>query len=56
MNLFFLLIALLQIIPVFNVGPIMGDLGPVIIVTMISLIKEITDELQRKRKDDVVNR
>ena len=33
----------------------MGDLGPVILVTTISLIKEIVDELSRKWKDDVIN-
>ena len=36
----------------FKVGLLVTYIGPIIVVTSLSLIKEIWDEIKRKAKDD----
>lgn len=54
-NLYFLLIALSQFFPPFKVGLLVTYIGPVILLTGLSFIKELWDEIKRSRKDKVLN-
>ena len=51
-NLYFLIIAMTQFIDMFKVGLLVTYIGPIIVVTSLSLMKEIWDEIKRKKKDD----
>ena len=50
-NFYFLLIALVQIYEPFRVGFLVTYVGPIIIVTGLSLIKELWDEYKKSVKD-----
>lgn len=55
-NLFFLLIALSQIIPALRVGFLISFVMPLVVVLAITMIKEFYDDLARYRKDTQINR
>eukprot|EP00792_Barthelona_sp_PAP020_P009282 TRINITY_DN3285_c0_g1_i3.p1 TRINITY_DN3285_c0_g1~~TRINITY_DN3285_c0_g1_i3.p1 ORF type:complete len:1044 (+),score=271.26 TRINITY_DN3285_c0_g1_i3:105-3236(+) len=54
-NLYFLLLALSQFVPVLQVGFLTTYLAPLILILMISLSKEAYDDIQRYRRDNVEN-
>lgn len=54
-NLYFLILALLQIYPPFKIGFLITYVGPIVVVMTLSLIKEIWDDLKRKMKDRMMN-
>ena len=55
-NFYFLFVTLIQIYKPFRVGFIIADVGPLIVITTLSLLKEIWDEIKRKRKDKDINK
>lgn len=55
-NLYFLIIALLQLYEPFRVGFMIAYFGPLVIVLGLSLLKEIWDEFKIYFKDQEVNR
>ena len=55
-NFYFLFVTLLQIYKPFRVGFIIADVGPLIVITSLSLLKEIWDEVKRKKKDKEINK
>jgi len=54
-NLFFLLIALSQIIPALRVGFLISFVAPLVFVLAVTMIKEFFDDAARKTKDAEVN-
>ena len=54
-NLFFLLIALSQIVPALRVGFLISFVAPLVFVLAVTMIKEFYDDLARKTKDAEVN-
>lgn len=54
-NFYFLAIAMSQFIPIFKVGLLITYFFPIIIITGISLIKEIYDEIKKLLKDKQLN-
>ncbi|EUD74459.1 phospholipid-translocating ATPase [Plasmodium vinckei petteri] len=55
LNLFYLCVSLLQIIPIFNTGYVFTFVAPLIFIIFISLINEVVDDLKRFVKDLDVN-
>ncbi|SCM26505.1 phospholipid-transporting ATPase, putative [Plasmodium chabaudi chabaudi] len=55
LNLFYLCVSLLQIIPIFNTGYVFTFVAPLIFIIFISLINEVVDDLKRFIKDLDVN-
>ena len=55
-NLFFLAIAISQVIPALRVGYLITYIGPLAFVLTVSLAKSAFDDLMRRRRDDEVNR
>ena len=55
LNLYFLIIALLQLVPALRVGQLSGYFSPVIVILIVSCIKELFDEIRRRKKDREVN-
>ena len=55
-NLFFLMIALSQFIPVLKVGFLFTYIAPLAFVLIVTLAKEAVDDIQRWRKDNEINR
>ncbi|CRH02656.1 phospholipid-transporting ATPase, putative [Plasmodium relictum] len=51
LNLFYLCVSLLQIIPIFNTGYVFTFVAPLIFIILISLINEVVDDLKRFIKD-----
>lgn len=54
-NLYFLCIALLQIIPSIRVGFLITYIGPLVFVLTLSFLKEVMDEIRRMKKDRFIN-
>ena len=54
-NLFFLIIALSQIIPALRVGFLVSFVAPLAFVLSVTMIKEFYDDLYRYRKDFEIN-
>ena len=54
-NLFFLLIALSQIIPALRVGFLISFVAPLVFVLAVTMVKEFYDDLQRYKKDTQIN-
>jgi len=54
-NLFFLLIALSQVIPALRVGFLVSYLLPLAVVLLTTMIKEFYDDLSRRQKDNEIN-
>jgi phospholipid-translocating ATPase len=54
-NLFFLFIAISQLIPALNIGPISTVVTPLLIVLAITIIKESVDDYKRYKRDIEVN-
>jgi hypothetical protein len=55
-NLYFLLVALSQLIPVLQIGFMVTYLGPLVFVVSISLMKEAIDDFHRFQRDREANR
>ena len=55
-NFYFLFAAVIQIYEPFRVGLLITYIGPIIIVTGLSLIREIWDEFKKAQKDALLNR
>ncbi len=55
LNLYFLMIALLQFVPSLRVGFLVTYITPIAIILAVSYAKEFWDEVQRKRKDEAFN-
>ncbi|CRG93538.1 phospholipid-transporting ATPase, putative [Plasmodium gallinaceum] len=51
LNLFYLCVSLLQIIPIFNTGYVFTFVAPLIFIIFISLINEVVDDFKRFIKD-----
>ncbi|ANQ10969.1 Phospholipid-transporting ATPase [Plasmodium coatneyi] len=51
LNLFYLCVSLLQIIPIFNTGYVFTFVAPLIFIIFVSLINEVVDDLKRFIKD-----
>ncbi|SOV16882.1 phospholipid-transporting ATPase, putative [Plasmodium sp. gorilla clade G2] len=51
LNLFYLCVSLLQIIPIFNTGYVFTFVAPLLFIIFISLINEVVDDLKRFIKD-----
>lgn len=54
-NFYFLFVALIQLYEPFRVGLIITYVGPIVIVTGLSLIKEMWDEYKKSQKDTTYN-
>jgi phospholipid-translocating ATPase len=54
-NLFFLLIALSQIIPALRVGFMISFVAPLVFVLSVTMIKEFYDDNSRRKKDNEIN-
>ena len=54
-NLFFLLIALSQIIPALRVGFLISFVAPLAFVLIVTMIKELSDDTARAKKDTEIN-
>lgn len=55
MNMYFLVLALVQLIPVFRIGFLTPHLMPLAIIMFVSCIRELIDEYQRRQKDSAIN-
>ncbi|CXJ22142.1 phospholipid-transporting ATPase, putative [Plasmodium berghei] len=55
LNLFYLCVSLLQVIPIFNTGYVFTFVAPLIFIILISLINEVVDDLKRFIKDLDIN-
>ncbi|EUD69086.1 phospholipid-translocating ATPase [Plasmodium inui San Antonio 1] len=51
LNLFYLCVSLLQVIPIFNTGYVFTFVAPLIFIIFVSLINEVVDDLKRFIKD-----
>ena len=54
-NLFFLLIALSQIVPALRVGFLISFVAPLAFVLIVTMIKELSDDMSRASKDSEIN-
>lgn len=54
-NMFFLLIALSQIVPGLRVGFLISFVGPLVFVLSVTLVKEFLDDHARAKKDSQIN-
>ena len=54
-NLFFLLIALSQVVEALRVGFLISFVAPLAFVLLVTMIKELLDDLARRRKDAEIN-
>jgi len=54
-NMFFLLIALSQIVPGLRVGFLISFVGPLVFVLGVTLVKEFLDDHARAKKDSQIN-
>lgn len=54
-NLFFLVIALSQFVPVLKVGYTFTYIAPLVFVLLITMVKEAVDDLGRWQKDKALN-
>ena len=54
-NFFFLLISLSQFIPALKVGFLFTYVAPLVFVLLITILKELFDDLQRMSKDRELN-
>lgn len=54
-NLYFLLLALSQLIPILQVGLMITYFGPIVIVLGLSMVKELWDHFKTIKKDNQVN-
>ena len=54
-NFYFLMMAVVQIWPPIRVGFLITYIGPIVLVTGLSFIKEIWDEFKVAGKDRVIN-
>ena len=54
-NFYFLMLAVVQIWPPIRVGFLITYIGPIIMVTGLSLIKELWDEIKIAGKDKIIN-
>ena len=55
-NLYFLLVALSQLIPTLRIGYLVTYFGPLCFVLMITMSKEALDDLKRNRRDKELNK
>eukprot|EP00835_Amoeboradix_gromovi_P006050 NODE_647_length_5572_cov_0.361593.p1 type:complete len:992 gc:universal NODE_647_length_5572_cov_0.361593:4637-1662(-) len=55
-NLYFLLVALSQLIPVLRIGYLITYFGPLCFVLLITMSKEALDDLKRARRDQELNK
>lgn len=55
-NIFFLLIAISQLIPALRVGYLVTYIGPLAFVLTVSMSKSAIDDILRRRRDNEVNR
>lgn len=55
-NLFFLLIALSQFVPQLRVGFLFTYISPLVVVLLITMIKEAFDDFTRFRRDMAINK
>lgn len=53
--MYFLTIALLELIPALRVGFLMTYWNPIVIIMVVSCVKELIDEIQRRKKDKSIN-
>ena len=53
-NLYFLLIAIISVMPFSPVSPV-TNIGPFVVVLMLSMLKELYEDLLRRRKDAEMN-
>ena len=54
-NMFFLLIALSQVVPGLRVGFLISFVGPLVFVLGVTLVKEFLDDHSRAKKDSQIN-
>lgn len=54
-NLYFLGVAVSQFIPILRIGFLFTYVAPLVFVLLVSIIKELFDDLQRKKRDTEVN-
>ena len=54
-NLFFLLIALSQIVPALRVGFLISFVAPLAFVLIVTMVKELSDDMSRRNKDYEIN-
>ncbi|RNE98439.1 putative phospholipid-transporting ATPase IIB [Trypanosoma conorhini] len=54
-NIFYLLLAFSQLIPALKVGFIFTYFSPLVLVVLLSLIKDAVDDIQRYRRDHAAN-
>ena len=54
-NLFYLLTAVSQFIPALKVGLLFSYLAPLLLVIVLTMIKEAYEDIQRYRKDKELN-
>eukprot|EP00834_Sanchytrium_tribonematis_P004332 NODE_207_length_12890_cov_0.936518.p2 type:complete len:1046 gc:universal NODE_207_length_12890_cov_0.936518:12842-9705(-) len=55
-NMYFLLVAMSQLIPQLRIGYLITYFGPLCFVLMITMSKEALDDLKRKRRDGELNK
>ena len=53
--MFFLIVALSQLIPMLKVGNLLGYFGPLVFVLTLSMTKEFVDDYKRYKKDKEAN-
>ena len=54
-NMFFLVVALTQLVPMLKVGSLAGYFGPLAFVLTLSMTKEFVDDYKRYKKDKEAN-
>ena len=55
-NMFFLLIAISQFVPFLKVGLLVTYVAPLVFVLIVTMIKEAYDDIQRYRRDQLLNK
>ena len=54
-NLFYLLTAVSQFIPALKVGLLFSFLAPLVLVLVLTMVKEAYEDIQRYKKDKEIN-
>lgn len=55
LNLYFLILAVLQFFPIFQVGYLISYVLPIAIILAVSFVRDFIDERQIRRKDEALN-
>lgn len=55
LNLYFLVLCVLQFFPVFQVGYLVSYVLPIVIILAVSVVRDFIDERQIRRKDEALN-